>query len=259
MLLFNTVTDRGGSGLIKEHDEACMVESGLRRKQKPDKTVYTAGMRRNNIHAFVRPTVHIPRRGVTLSGVSPSGWCSAGMTGMTWVSNVWVKPGVVPWWGVDCGFIMLIVFKGCFINDLLYILLFICCFHHDITALLLRGRDRDSDRWRCPLGPTCVSWVLLLPVDNDMGLDSFLIKLDSALVVVQMNEFIPKTTTCVFWEHPEVQGPGTGLLPPCRDNQEVFESGTCKLRVLFQKYVTAQVWKIQTLLCDRENTGEQWW
>lgn len=195
MLLFNTVTDRGGSGLIKEHDEACMVESGLRRKQKPDKTVYTAGMRRNNIHAFVRPTVHIPQRGVTLSGVSPSGWCSAGMTGMTWVSNAWVKPGVVPWWGVDCGFIILIVFKGCFINDLLYILLFICCFHYDITALLLRGRWR-SWLWQVTLsfGPNLRLMSPASSRGHDVGLDSFLIKLDSALVVVQMNEFIPKTT-----------------------------------------------------------------
>lgn len=110
-----------------------------------------------------------------------------------------------------------------------------------------------------------------LPVDNDMGLDNFLIKLDSPLVVVQMNEFIPKTiplnkpadggepVSSGSTLRSRVQAPGYFSFHPARITRRFFESGTCKLRVwvLFQKYVTTQVWKIQT---DREHsTVEKWW
>lgn len=65
------------------------------------------------------------------------------------VSNAWVKPGVVPCSGevfflrsVDCGFIILIVFKGCFINYLLYIY---CLFAFFIMTSVLCCSEVDGD------------------------------------------------------------------------------------------------------------------
>lgn len=265
----------------------------MRRKQKPDplndKTVYIAVTLHCRYEEEKHPCLcqahspHSPERCDTFRCV----WLShSGRVVLCWndrydtnrVSNAWVKPGVVPCSGevfflrsVDCGFIILIVFKGCFINYLLYILLFICFFHYDISALLLRGRWRSwrsqQHRWSCPWGPTlCLMSPAVFPWTT-----TWVIKLDSPLVVVQMNEFIPKTiplnkpadggepVSSGSTLGSRVQAPGYFSFHPARITRRLFQSGTCKLRVwvLLQKYVTTQVWKTQT---DREHsTVEKWW